>query len=78
MRTVGTESDLEVDVMRHDLMPRDIYLSCSDGLYPIVTPEEMRSIVRDFDKKTACEKLVELANNRGGPDNITIQVIRVI
>jgi len=42
-----------------------------------VEEEEMRDIVMDNNPERACRKLIQLANERGGSDNITVQVIRV-
>jgi protein phosphatase len=50
---------------------------CSDGLYNHVTEDEMQSIVLAKPPDEACATLIDLANERGGYDNITVQIIRV-
>jgi len=53
------------------------YLMCTDGLFNHVDEEEMRRVVLAVAPDRACRQLVQLANDRGGSDNITVQVIRV-
>lgn len=57
--------------------PDDIFLLCSDGLTNLVKDEELSRIVKKEKSQKACEKLVQLANKRGGDDNITVQILRV-
>jgi PPM family protein phosphatase len=55
----------------------DTLLMCSDGLHGQVTDQEMGSVVDSQPLTDACRELVELAKQRGGPDNITVQLLRV-
>lgn len=71
----------EVDVECH-LLPDppevgDIYILCSDGLYNYVPAEEMLAVVRQNALDDANQILINLANQRGGGDNITVLVIAV-
>ena len=51
---------------------------CSDGLSGVITPEEIEAIVaKQDDLARACSALVEAANAAGGPDNITVAVLKV-
>lgn len=59
------------------LRPNDHILICSDGLTDLVQDDEIQSILLAHDPETALKKLVELANKRGGHDNITIIDLRV-
>lgn len=71
-RALGMEQ-ITVDMTVEDLAPGDIYLLCSDGLHDVVEPPEMYELVqRAKDLEAACFDLVDLANRRGGPDNITV------
>jgi len=54
----------------------DAYLACSDGLSGQVTDKEIGQILAVFPPETAAETLVNLANLRGGPDNITMVIVR--
>jgi protein phosphatase len=59
------------------LRPGDTLLMCSDGLHGQVTDQEMGSMVESQPLTDACRDLVDLAKQRGGPDNITVQLLRV-
>jgi serine/threonine protein phosphatase PrpC len=78
LRAVGVETDLEVDVLEHDLEPGDVYLACSDGLTGMVRDEVIAETLKAFPElDVAAEMLIELANAAGGRDNITAVVFRV-
>ena len=78
MRAVGILSNTEPDIRKVPLMlmENDSLLLCSDGLYDVVEGREIGIALQKFHPQKACKKLVELANARGGPDNITIVVYR--
>jgi PPM family protein phosphatase len=61
----------------HDVQPGDIYLLCSDGLSNQLTDQEMGAIAQNLPLQDACQFLVDLANLRGGPDNITIVALKI-
>jgi hypothetical protein len=69
--------DVEVEVSSLDVMPGDRFLLCSDGLSGVVDDVEIAAIVQSQSPQDAVDALVELANERGGPDNITVQVLAV-
>src|SRR5205823_6479391 len=78
LRSLGPDACGGLDVEgRHRIRPRDIYLLCSDGLTGSVTDYEIGSVVGVLPPAEACDFLVELANLRGGPDNITVLIARV-
>lgn len=77
-RALGIYTELEVDMIPNlSLAPGDHFLLCTDGLAK-VDPSELKKIVLSHAPQKACEKLVALANARGGEDNATVQVIRVL
>jgi protein phosphatase len=77
-RSLGPEPDVEVDVEGpHQVEPGDTFILCSDGLSGPVSDVEIGLIARHLPPEEACERLVDLANLRGGPDNITVIVVRV-
>lgn len=77
-RALGVGSDLEVDIIGNmTLGAEEYYLLCSDGLYNYVDDEEMRALVLSKPPQEACQTMIDLANERGGHDNITVQVIHV-
>jgi len=77
-RSVGYQEEVESDLWIKDLRPNDRILLCSDGLSNLVDDQEIHSIVTQNPLKEACEKLVGLANERGGDDNITIILLQVV
>jgi PPM family protein phosphatase len=60
-----------------DLLEGDDLLLCTDGLWGVVTDEELETAVSGNPPAECCAALVKLARQRGGPDNITLQVLRV-
>jgi protein phosphatase len=60
-----------------DLWPGDTILLCSDGLHGLVSAEEMAAATSAATLRNACLTLVEMAKQRGGHDNITVQILRV-
>lgn len=78
LRALGAQAEIEVDAEEHTLFPRDLLLLCSDGLTRMVTePEIAGTLQAETDPARAAEKLVALANERGGPDNITVVIVRL-
>jgi serine/threonine protein phosphatase PrpC len=55
----------------------DIFLLCSDGLTNLVADQEILEAVKRESPQHACENLIQLANQRGGHDNITVQILKV-
>jgi protein phosphatase len=76
-RSVGFEQQVQVDVMGVELEARDAIVLCCDGLSNLVDDPEILSIVEESPIDVAPGRLVALANDRGGDDNITVIVIRV-
>lgn len=76
-RAIGTQKDISVDINKSKINIGDSIILCSDGLSSMVTEDEMLEMLnRNISPQTACENLVNLANLRGGPDNITVVVAR--
>jgi protein phosphatase len=77
-RSLGPEPLVPIDIEGvHAIRPGDIYVLCSDGLSGPVSDPEIGSVVSVLPPAEACRFLVDLANLRGGPDNITVIVVRV-
>ena len=75
-RSVGFEEDVLVDLIGFESKQGDRYLLCSDGLSNLVDNEEIREQLARHDlPEEACKALIQLANDRGGEDNITVIVI---
>ncbi len=78
-RAIGGEPGIEPDFFRIEIKPDDRILLCTDGLYGEVDDASIGKILSDekYTMQEACAKLVDLANRRGGRDNITAVAIRV-
>ena len=77
LQALGPDPHVKVDLTRQELRKGDLLVMCSDGLSGLVKKEEFLSIVTGAtDLVAACKELIELANERGGPDNITCIVAR--
>ena len=77
-RSVGTDPTVEIDTRSEQIAAGDVILLCSDGLFGYVRDEELARIaIETADPASACEQLINLANQRGGSDNITVVIIRV-
>ena len=78
-RGVGLHETVEVDVARVDtlLEPGTTLLLCSDGLHGLVSDGELAALTAGRPLQSACSALIELANQRGGPDNITVVAARL-
>ena len=76
-RAVGTEKYLKTDSCEIQCFRDDIIVISSDGLNDKVSPQEILELTRNNWPDAACKKLVALANDRGGDDNITVIVVKV-
>ncbi len=74
-RAVGTDVSVEGDVFFPDIKRGDFILLCSDGLSNLVTEQEMLYEVMYGEKEDCCTRLIDIANNRGGFDNITVVLL---
>ncbi len=75
---LGTNPDLVMDSpgRPEPLRPEDVLLICSDGLWGQVRDSEILDAVENKSAEQAGRKLIELARERGGPDNITVEILR--
>lgn len=76
-RALGIEQNVEVDLFALKLLKKDILLLCSDGLHGVLNDSEILSTVDPPQPSESCKVLIEKANSEGGPDNITVGVLRV-
>jgi len=74
LRSVGVEAEVEIDIARVHASPGDHFMLCSDGLTGLVADDEIAEAVDQLPIETAAERLVAMANARGGQDNITLQI----
>ena len=78
-RALGIEAIVPADIAEYRLEPNDIYLLCSDGLTDMVDPDVVQSVVDEQrgELGKAAGQLIELANQNGGRDNISVIIVRV-
>jgi protein phosphatase len=74
-RSVGFEEDVLVDVLGVETRAGDRFLLCSDGLSNLVETDEIRDALAQDDLAQVPELLIQLANSRGGDDNITVVLV---
>lgn len=78
IRALGTDPEVEIDANEHVLLDGDILLLCSDGLTRMVTdPEIASTLLTHASAQSAADRLVELSNEYGGEDNVTVIVLRI-
>jgi protein phosphatase len=77
LQALGPDPRVKVDLSHQVLRRGDVLLICSDGLSGLVKREEFARMVADHpDLPELCSALIDLANERGGPDNITVVAAR--
>lgn len=71
-RALGTKEDVEPSVHADGLEPGDVYLMCSDGLWGSVADAQIEAMLcAHTELESACQALIDAANEAGGPDNVT-------
>src|SRR5215470_5923820 len=77
VRALGMKDTVKVDTRFEVPVANDVYLLCSDGLSgPVSEPEMVDILSQNPDIKTATSKMIEKANEHGGPDNVTCVLVR--
>jgi protein phosphatase len=77
LRSIGGEVELEVEIHAVPTKPRDTFLLCTDGLWGCVPEPELVAALASARPEDAAQRLVDLANQYGGPDNVTVQLARI-
>lgn len=73
LQALGPEAHIKVDLTHQRVRREDVLILCSDGLSGLVKGEDIARCIREErDLLTACQRMVDLANEMGGPDNITV------
>mgnify|MGYP003617262340 FL=1 len=78
-RALGVDPLVEVDLAEHLVLPDDLYLLCSDGLNDMVPDEEIALALQTLSGhlELAATQLVEMANDQGGRDNVSVILVKV-
>ncbi len=77
-RAIGTEAVVECDIYHRKLESGECLLLCTDGLSNLVDEQEILfEIVHGTNRQSGCERLLEIAKNRGAPDNVTCLLAQI-
>ena len=77
-RALGVDPAVVADIKEQKVKEADLYLLCSDGLNDVVSDQEIAALLAECDPaldRTA-QKMIAVANERGGPDNISVILVR--
>jgi protein phosphatase len=79
-RALGIDPTVEPEIHDYDAKPGDVYLLCSDGLCDMVTDEDIGLTVQALgaNLKLAAQQLVQMANDNGGRDNVSVILVRIL
>jgi protein phosphatase len=79
-RALGVDPAVDVDIQEHEALPGDIYLLCSDGLNDMVEDKQIQLTlsVLDANLGLAAQQLVQMANDNGGRDNVSVILVRIL
>lgn len=77
LRSVGVDAAVEPEIRALEILPGDRYLLCSDGLSGLIDDDEIAAVLRSEPPAEAVRTLVDAANDRGGMDNITVQIAAI-
>jgi protein phosphatase len=78
-RAVGIDAKVNTEIHVHDVLVGDVYLFCSDGLNDMVVDEDIQSTMYAMQGNLplAIEQLIQMANDNGGRDNISVILVKV-
>jgi serine/threonine protein phosphatase PrpC len=76
---LGAGAEISPETPAHPvaLQKGDVLVLCTDGLWSLLSETEIQSVVAGNDPPEACRALIKMTKDRGGPDNITVQVLRL-
>lgn len=77
-RAVGHRDYVQVDTLECDAMARDRFMLCSDGLHTYLQDEEVAGLMSSGSLNAVAQQCIDLANSRGGRDNITVLLVDVL
>ena len=77
-RAIGTEAIVMCDIFHLDVSKGDFFLLCSDGLSNMMDDQEILfEVVHGVNKAHCCKRLLNIAKNRGAPDNVTSVLVQI-
>lgn len=77
-RALGVDAAVKPDISEHPFQDEDIYLLCSDGLNDVVPDGDIEMMLMEYGRNldAAAQRMVDTANDRGGPDNVSVILVR--
>lgn len=76
-RALGTDNRVQIDLYEYPIKEKDTYLVCTDGLYSMVSEEDILNIIQNNAPPEAVKQLINKANENGGNDNITVLIFSI-
>ena len=76
-RALGIDRQIDAHVGFYEMFEGDVLILCSDGLHGVVAEANIVDVLTEERAQAACERLVDMANRLGGPDNIGVLVARI-
>jgi protein phosphatase len=77
-RAVGHRDYVQVDTLECDVLPRDRFMLCSDGLHTYLKEEEVANLMSSGSLQAVAQQCIDMANERGGKDNITVLLVDIL
>jgi len=77
-RAVGHRDYVQVDTLECDVLPRDRFMLCSDGLHTYLQDDEVATLMSSGALEAVAQQCIDMANERGGKDNITLVLVDVV
>jgi serine/threonine protein phosphatase PrpC len=77
-RAVGAAATLELEMAQDRIQPNDVFLLCSDGLGKVVPDEDIVRVLRRMSGETVPGTLIDMALDRGAPDNVTVVLVECL
>jgi protein phosphatase len=79
-RALGVEPTVDVEITEAPVLKDDVFVLCSDGLSDMVDDADIQLTINTFgaNLETAARQLVQLSNDNGGRDNISVVLVRVL
>lgn len=79
LKAIGIENHIEPEISEPiSILKDDIFILCTDGLTEYLQDKEIKDFVLNHNPNKASQLMVDLANKRGGKDNITVQIIKIL
>ena len=75
---LGIQDEISIDISQYKIYENDVYVICTDGLYKYIDDNEIKDTVKNIPLENLTEYFVSKAKERGGDDNISVVVVKVV